>query len=105
MSDTPAKQGWGGIRNRKPGGKVSPFDGVIRSESEDEELNKLFARIFRGRQGEIALQYLRSLTKDMVLGDGLNTTQLIHTEGQRWIVHLMERRAEYGRSGKPTAAE
>lgn len=103
MSDAENKVGWAGIRSKKPGSKVSPFDGVVRSEAEDEELNKLFARVFRGRQGEIALQYLRSLTEDMVLGDGLNTTQLVHTEGQRWIVHLMERRVDHGRAGKPAA--
>ena len=91
------QRGWEALREGRAGDMPSPFDGVVRSAEMDAEINKLFAKLFAGKRGELALSYLRGLTKDMVLGDGLNTTQLIHLEGQRFIVHLIERRAEHGR--------
>jgi len=91
------QRGWEGLREGRQGDRPSSFDGVVRSSEQEAEINKLFAKVFAGKRGELALQYLRSLTKDMVLGDGLAVNQLVHLEGQRFIVHLIERRAEHGR--------
>lgn len=77
-------------------------DGVLRSPDAEQELNLLCARVFRGDSGRKLMAYLKSITINAVMGDNIvNTSSLIHREGQRFIVGVLDRRIDNVRSGKP----
>lgn len=73
-------------------------DGVLRAPEAEAELNLLAARVFRTRDGQKLLAYLKSITINAVMGDRIETNALVHREGQRFIVGLLDRRIEHGRS-------
>lgn len=80
-------------------------DGVMRPIETERELNLVFARMLGTRDGKRALEYLRSITIFNVRGFGVSTQELLHLEGQRFAVAVMERRAELGKQRKPQAKE
>ncbi len=53
---------------------------------DDQDMAAVFARCFRGGDGERALAYLRGLTMDRALGPGASDAVLRHVEGQRQLV-------------------
>jgi len=66
------------------------FDSItaveLNAESDDgADIAGVFARCFRGRDGERALAYLRALTTDRALGPGAKSEVLRHVEGQRQL--------------------
>lgn len=68
----------------------------------------VFARCFRGADGDRALAYLRSLTVERVLGPGASDAVLRHLEGQRALVIHLTGLVERGRHGAlvpPTTKE
>ncbi len=92
------------MRAEKPK-RIIGADGVVRSPEAEQELNLLCARAFRGDDGKALMNYLKSITINAVMGDKIdNTNTLIHREGQRFIVGLIDRRIENGRNGKPGPA-
>lgn len=68
------------------------------------EIAKAAATCFRGRDGELLLDYLRALTLGRTLGPGADDRLLRHLEGQRQLaVHLIQL-IDAGRTA-PLAAE
>lgn len=91
------------IRRLKSGEDVIGADGVTRAIGDERELNLVFARLLGTKDGKRALEYLRSITIFNVRGMGVSTQELLHLEGQRFVVGVMERRAELGKQRKPQA--
>lgn len=69
-------------------------DGIKRTKTQEQNINKLFSEVFNNESGAELLRYLRSVTIEMVAGPDVNPNSLVHLEGQRYIVGLMERRLE-----------
>jgi hypothetical protein len=90
-------EGWDIFSNgRTP--RVLSADGIVSRSAEDERrLNALFDRLSHNADFKEAVAYLRSITVDFVHGDAVQPNALVHLEGQRWIVKLIERRAANGR--------
>lgn len=61
------------------------------------ELDRVFARCFRGADGEAALAYLRGLTVEIAAGPEIEDRRLRHLEGQRFIVRTIINMVERGR--------
>lgn len=55
-----------------------------------EELARLAARCFRGRDGNRLIGHLRALTLERALGPAAPQAQLRHLEGQRQLVRYLE---------------
>lgn len=85
---------------RKPAGTPSPIDGVVRTAEQEKELNEDMAQVFRGAQGKAVLDYLKSLTLNNVAGPGIEPNSLMHLEGQRFLVAVIDRRIQAGTEKK-----
>lgn len=73
-------------------------DGIIRTPKQEDNLNKTFAGVFSGDAGREVIRYLRSITIESVAGPAIDTNQLMHKEGQRFIVGIIERRIARGQN-------
>ena len=69
-----------------------------RGSDEEEKLNSVFTALFSTDIGVSVLQYLKSITIDSVAGPEISETALRHLEGQRYIVGLIQRRVNKGKS-------
>lgn len=58
----------------------------------ERDINESLAIAFGEAAGERALKYLRSITIEYVNGPGLDPNALIHLEGARWLVAIIEKR-------------
>jgi hypothetical protein len=58
------------------------------------------AEIFGTPTGAEVLKYLRAVTIEMVNGPAVSANELMHMEGQRYLVGLIERRIAHGRRSK-----
>lgn len=83
--------------NRKPG--VLGPDGVLRGHDEEHKLNLLFAAAFERDAGREALRHLRAITIEAVAGPGVSPDALMHREGMRYLVGIIEQRIARGRNG------
>lgn len=77
------------------------IDGIKRSDAKERELNELFALVFEGEAGAKALQYLRGMTIERVMGPNFDANALAHAEGQRFIVSIIQQRVTMGRHKEP----
>lgn len=72
----------------------------------DDDVAPLFARVFRGADGERALRTLRAATLDRALGPDASDAALRDLEGRRrlvaWILALVERGRAEGFPPAPT---
>ena len=76
-------------------------DGFGRSQAEEDRLNAIFEAIFSSGGGKEALDYLRSITVNAVLTPAqCEPNALMHLEGQRYVIHLIDKRIEQGRRDK-----
>ena len=73
-------------------------DGNIRTPKREDELNKIFAGVFSGQGGKEVIRYLRSITIESVAGPAINSNELMHKEGQRFIVGIIEQRIARGQN-------
>tara|TARA_A100000172_G_scaffold49791_1_gene31204 strand:- start:1822 stop:2130 length:309 start_codon:yes stop_codon:yes gene_type:complete len=90
--------GWDRLRRGKP---VATLDGFNRGNDEESRLNSIFAAIFSDGGGREALDYLRSVTVNAVLAPSqCEPNALLHLEGQRYLVHLIDKRVEQGQREK-----
>ena len=71
------------------------LDGYARGAKAEEQLSLTVASLFKSESGKQVLKYLRSITVEMVNGPNVDTNALLHQEGQRYIVGLIERRIEH----------
>jgi glutathione synthase/RimK-type ligase-like ATP-grasp enzyme len=85
----------------RPEQLVPGEDGVTRSAEREFELNDLAAATFKTKAGQKFLNYLKNVTINAVTGPHTTDTELRHLEGQRFIVAVIQRRIENGRSGRP----
>jgi hypothetical protein len=78
-----------------------PPDGRKRSREDEQRLNEAFAITFAGERGEFVLNYLKHVTLNAVAGPGVDPNHLMHLEGQRFVVGLIDQRIRYGRDKEP----
>ena len=64
---------------------VKSVDGYTRSVKEETELNKHFATLFKGNEGKKVLEYLKSITSEVIAGPNITSNHLFHIEGMRFF--------------------
>lgn len=79
-----------------------PPDGRPRSLTDERRLNEAFAALFTGGSGELVLNYLKHISINAVAGPGIDPNSLLHLEGQRYIVGLIETRVKLGQKNEPS---
>lgn len=62
-----------------------------------EDLARIFARCFRGRDGDRAVAYLKAQTTELAAGPDISDARLRHLEGQRFMVRTIINLIERGR--------
>jgi hypothetical protein len=75
-------------------------DGYFRTDNQEGILNEAVALCLAGPAGEKLMNYLKSITLNAVCGPNVNTNQLLHLEGQRFIVHVLLKRQELHQEGR-----
>ena len=68
------------------------------AEPPDEDIARVFARVFRGNDGEQARWFLRRMTLERVLPPSAMAEELRELEGQRRLVKLVENLIARGNS-------
>lgn len=86
------------VRSRSKNTSTGP-DGVARVTEVEDELNKLFASVFRGRSAHKVLDHLKSITIGQVAGPEIETGHLFHMEGRRFLYYVIDQRIERGKHG------
>ena len=76
------------------------LDNFKRSSDDEEKLNSAFTALFGTDIGMSVLQYLKAITIDSVAGPEISDHALRHLEGQRYLVGLIQRRVNKGKSQK-----
>ena len=74
------------------------LDGYERKPEQEEALNSVAKAIFVTDAGKQFLNYLKSITIETVAGSDISDPALRHLEGQRYIVGLIQRRVNKGKS-------
>ena len=91
------------VDRKKPLPYRPPDGHKSRGNVVERKLNEALAICFRDAVGKQALKYLRSITIEYVNGPGVDTNALIHLEGARWLVGVIEKRIADGQEKKPHA--
>ena len=73
------------------------IDGIQRTKESDEIISKNVSAVFDTPAGKEVLNYLRSITIESVNGPIIETNQLLHHEGQRYIVAIVENRIKHSK--------
>ena len=76
------------------------LDSFERSAEDEQTLNEAFAIAFKSPTGVKIIEYLRAITIETVGGPQIDNNHLLHLEGQRYIVGLIQRRINKGKSQK-----
>lgn len=72
-------------------------DGRVRSTDVEKKLNLLAVSTFGTGPGREFLDYLKSITTNVAIaGPGLDVNALLHLEGQRYLIGLIQTRIELG---------
>ena len=79
---------------------ISP-DGVQRNLEAEFKLNNAFSTVFNGPAGEAVLNYLKSITINHIHGAGIDPNTILHYEGQRHLVGLIQSRINLGKNHEP----
>jgi hypothetical protein len=72
------------------------LDGRIYPEDVEHELNILAARVLGTPDGIRFTNYLRGITMNVAFLGDVDPHELMHMEGQRWLVGLMLSRVRAG---------
>ncbi len=86
---------WDGLKTKKPIPAKS-IDGYVRTEDQERELNKTFAGLFKGEDGKKILDYIKSITTEAVAGPNIDSNQLFHLEGMRFLAGVIQTRIKKG---------
>ena len=78
--------------------KLIGLDNLERSAEDEQNLNDSFSVAFNTPTGAKVLEYLRSISIETVAGPQISQEHLMHLEGQRYIVGLIQRRVNKGKS-------
>lgn len=82
---------------KEPTKKIgTSVDGYVRSEEDEQILNKHFANTFKGDEGKKVLDYLQSITIEAVAGPNIDSNRLFHLEGMRFLVGIIKTRITKG---------
>ncbi|CAO3426682.1 Bbp19 family protein [Azospirillum argentinense] len=81
----------------KPKQRLTP-----EQEAEQRRLNGLFARVFGTADGLEVLALLRSSTIEKPISPDASHSALVHLEGQRQLVRVIETRVANGRDQHPS---
>jgi len=76
--------------------RVVSADGRQYTPEMDDELNVLFFRVFQGDDGEKLMAYLKGITINTQFDHNVDPNQLMHFEGRRWLVGLIQKRITLG---------
>ena len=76
------------------------IDCVQRSKANDTIISQNVAEVFSTPTGQAVLQYLKSITIQLVHGPDVSTESLRHLEGQRFIVALIDQRIAHAHRSK-----
>lgn len=76
------------------------LDGVQRSKDVDERISLDVSALLSTPSGQSVMNYLKSITTDIVNGPNVSNDELRHLEGQRFIVGLLSSRANHGANVK-----
>lgn len=76
------------------------IDGVQRSKANDTIISQNVEEVFSTPTGQAVLQYLKSITIQLVHGPDVSTESLRHLEGQRFIVALIDQRIAHAHRSK-----
>lgn len=68
-------------------------DGTIRAPDIEEKINGAFRAAFAGKSGQLALDYLRSITMNTVLPATASDAELRMQEGMRRLFGIIHARA------------
>lgn len=86
---------WDGLKTKKPIPAKS-IDGYVRTDEEERNLNKTFAGVFKGEDGKKVLEYIKSITTEAVAGPNIESNQLFHLEGMRFLAGVIQTRIKKG---------
>lgn len=86
------------LARKRVQGVLGP-DGIVRELEKEATLNALFASVFSREDGREVLRYLRSVTIEAVAGPGVTPDELMHREGMRFLVGIIEQRVGRGKNG------
>lgn len=95
MSDVHSTERRGHKAITRSSGKKG-LDGRVYPEHVEEELNQLAARVLGSPDGIRFTNYLRGITMNVAFLGDVAPQELMHMEGQRWLVGLMLSRARAG---------
>lgn len=74
--------------------RPSPFDGFSRSVALDDKITEDVSALFRTPTGRAVLDYLESITIRAVAGPAVDPNELMHREGQRFILSVISARMD-----------
>ncbi len=74
------------------------LDNYTRPAEQETELNSLFLNVLNTKNGQKLMHYLKSITIEAVAGSEVSDATLRHLEGQRYMVGLIQRRINKGKS-------
>jgi len=72
------------------------IDGHIRSRAAEAKLNKLCAAVLGDDAGQEWMAYLKSITINYVNGPHVGPNELLHAEGARYVVAILQARIDAG---------
>lgn len=76
-------------------------DGLRRPPKIEREINECFAVVFSSAAGKKALDYLKSITTNRVIGPGEPENTYAYHEGARWLMGVISTRIKEGEEKKP----
>lgn len=79
---------------REEGARVSPFDGIFRSQEQESQINKTLASVLATRDGKQMMEYLKSITLSAVLPETASDGEMRYREGMRRLVQIIDARAK-----------
>ena len=85
------------MKQTKPN-RILGLDNFERDTQQEELLNTLFESVFKQENAQEILRYLKQITIESVAVSEISDSALRHLEGQRYIVGLIQRRVNKGRS-------
>ena len=74
------------------------LDNYTRPAEQETELNSLFLNVLNTKNGQKLMNYLKSITIEAVAGSEVSDATLRQLEGQRYMVGLIQRRINKGKS-------
>lgn len=85
---------------KRPPKTAVGFDGIPRTQEQEQKLNSLFAATFQGQSAERVLDYIEGLTLRTVSPADASGDQLHYREGMRFMASIILERVRKGREGK-----